>query len=335
MVSNMGLVTILKEKYCFVADNGSALWWGDGYLDQEESGTFTHLSAEEDKLYFLYDQSAFFYDSASEEYNEVSFLNQLFEGRLECLLLTKDYYIVCCQNEDNDLNTVYRVSRADGKSIPCCQVSTSNKFTISNDGWLYYVAQEDNVSGIYRMRLDTLERAENRLIYMTGDNKEKFSFCCPVIKGEYLYCINYDTADLHNYKIVRMPRESGYDKDCPVWYVGAELQRNVEGWNDLYDGSGFALNVNRDKEEFYLTCMDSESGIPYLYQITGNEDGTIELKLTTEGAFTSSLSYYKNGNYRIWYMLFGKDENGAVNTGGDTDLYYREFDPDGNNVTNQ
>lgn len=330
---NLGLRILWREKDCFVTDSGHAVWWNDDYLFQEEEGTFSHLSAEGDKLFFLYDKIAFVWDGSSEELNGIDYLNDLYAGKIECLMVTKDYYVVCCA--DTDANSIYRVSRTDGESKLCCKVKSNNKFTLSSDGWIYYVASEDNISGIYRKRLDTLERDENRLIYMVSE-QENYSFCSPVIVGNYLYCINYNADDPYEYSIIRMPKDTGYNSDCPVWTISEELNIGVNGGRDWCDSTGgFLLNVNETNQEIYLNCFQSEDGMPYLYRMKGYEDGTYNIELMYKGAFCPNMSYFENGDYNVFYFQCETNEDGNINLDGDFTLYYSKYNAEGSNITPQ
>ena len=114
-----------------------------------------------------------------------------------------DYYVIYC----DDLN-VYRVSKADGESKVCCTVEDSFRFTLSDNGWIYYVEPNaDGQSTIRRKRLDTLEEGGHSI----HNSDTNCQFLSPNIVGDYLYVCSWNQTSAYACNIVRFSKEINID----------------------------------------------------------------------------------------------------------------------------
>lgn len=307
----------------FIEDAGHSLRVSSkqDYIFEDEEGTFSDLSFTDGMLFFLFEGFAFALDPETEEPYDISELNDYFGESIQRLLLTEDFYVVCCRNGDSS-STVYRVLRANGEIEECCTIRDVSCFTLSDDGWLYYALRgDDGVSGVYRMRLDTLEENENLVVH----NNIDYTFCNLIVADSSLYLLVYNEATLEDYGIARISREEGYADDSPIWEISQELGAPIrEG------GAGFNVNWNNDIIYFYAYMPDGGNGdIPNLYEIKGHEDGAFEMKQISQNSYNPTILYNNDDNdgYQLNYFHLGEDNDSYK-------VYYRNYDKDGNQIKN-
>lgn len=313
---NLGIRTSADgEAYILEDDAHSLLRLSDKqYLAQNESGLFSNLVLDNGRLLCLYEGSAFYYDDQNQQFQFVPELKDSFAQSIQSFLLTQDYYVVCCLNNEGT-STVYRVTRSTGQVAACCTIPGASCFTLSNDGWLYYSAKDaDDLSHIYRMWLDTLQNANSYLVAM--DSNTNAIFCNLTVVGDYLYYGQYDEVK-GTCIISRMNRESGYDKTDPDWVISNKLDI------DLNSGCGFG--VFPKNHIIYFFAVPSGSDAPNLYEIRGNDDGTFDTQLVSENSCLPNLFFLDGGNYKVCYLH--KDADSGL-----YQVYSKTFDAEGNQI---
>ena len=145
---NGGTCSIFNDKKIFITDDSHSIKVqgedGPYIFDHLLTGSdyFSGLSVVDDNLYFLVHQGGGGYAGVYNLANmngEEEFVPglDLFQGRIQRLLITEDYYVIRVNSPD----AVYRVSRTDGESVKCCEPlplgDDGGGFTMSSDGWLY------------------------------------------------------------------------------------------------------------------------------------------------------------------------------------------------------
>lgn len=287
----------------------------------ENASAIHSLSFVDGRLYFLANGSAYVYEPETGAINGVQELNGRFSGSISRLMLTKDFYVVCCQNTDGTA-TVYRMLRTNGEAAACCTISGNDRFTMSDDGWIYYISRENNLSYVRRMRLDTLEVSSNPLVYLTSP---EYEYCNPIVAGDYLYLFYYDATTLSTYGISRIDRERGYIEDGvnPEWLISSELNTPIAA-----NGFGFNVNYKNHIIYFYVFTPTDDGGYsPYLYKLDGYENGNFHTEMISPNSYDPNFAYYSDGSYQMYFWHTEPDTNGCI-------LYYMSFDKDGNQIKN-
>lgn len=287
----------------------------------ENVSSIHSLSLVDGRLYFLANGSAYVYEPKTGAINEVQELSGRFSGSISRLMLTKDFYVICCQNTDGTA-TVYRILRAGGEAAACCTISSNNCFTMSDDGWIYYISRENNLSCVRRMRLDTLEISSSELVHLISP---EYEYCNPIVAGDYLYLFYYDAATLSTYAISRIDRERGYIEDGvnPAWLISSELNTPL-----LANGFGFNVNHKNHIIYFYVfTLTDDGVYIPYLYKLDGYENGNFHTEMIIQNSYDPNITYSADGSYQLHFWHMEPDDETYY-------LYYQSFDKDGNQIEN-
>ncbi len=304
-----------------IQDDGYSVWDIENkkYIF-EDDGHNSDLSFVDGMLHFLHDNRAYAYNAKEDQLYRITYLNDKFEGKIYRLMLTEDFYIICCLNNAGSY-TVYRVLRSNGEMKECCTIPDYNCFTLSDDGWIYYVSKlEDQTSSVFRMRLDTLEQDSATLLHAQGSD---YTFCNLIVAGDYLYAFHYDTATFKNYNIIRINRHSYYVDSDPIWRISTELNLPVSE-------NGFGFNVNQNNHIIYLyatTISDDGEYTPNLYTVEGRSDGTFEITRISQNSGIPNILYNSDGTYRLYYLHAEEDDE----TYG---LYYRNYDAEGIYIKN-
>ncbi len=316
----------------YITDNYKALVSFDAssgtreYIYQDQKNAFSDLSAQDGKLYFLYGNAAYVYDLEVKDSESIDVLNDSYSGHIKSLYVLQDYYVIYC----DDLN-VYRVSKADGESKVCCTVEDSFRFTLSDNGWIYYVEPNaDGQSTIRRKRLDTLEEGGHSI----HNSDTNCQFLSPNIVGDYLYVCSWNQTSAYACNIVRFSKEINIDDGYVEWNAGSALKdMNIE------DGESYGtfLNVYPYNGDMYFgvgvthtddTGFDAST---YFFQIKGNEDGTFTPVFLNQNLYGPCILSYKSGAYDVFFTYVTADENGNLNS----ELVYWNLDADGNLKSNE
>lgn len=304
-----------------IQDDGFSLWDIENkkYIF-ENDGLTTDLSFVDGMVFFLHEQSAYAYDSKAEQLYNLTYLNDPFGGSIYRFMMTKDFYIVCCANNDGTY-TVYRVLRANGETKECCTIPNYRGFTLSDDGWIYYATKlKDKTTSIFRMRLDTLEKDSATLIHTKDPD---YTFSNLIVAGDYLYACYFDAAASKSYNIIRINRNSIYLSSDPIWKISSEM--------DTISASGeFGFNVNKNNQMIYFyasTPSDNGDYIPNLYSMKGYDDGTFDINRISQNSGLPNIMYFNDGTYRVYYLHAEEDDE---NYG----LYYRNYDAEGTYIKN-
>ncbi|MCI8400899.1 MAG: protein kinase [Lachnospiraceae bacterium] len=328
---NGGICAVYNGKKLYLADNSESVkitedndrpYIFDHVYNSPKDSYLSGLSVVGDTLYFLSRlegrSSAGMYDLTNPGEEGLSLVPGLddFQGYIQRLLVLKDYYVILSSYD----NAVYRVSRTTGESVKCCTVWSVGRydsgFTLSKDGWLYYVQQD----GIYCMRIDTLEAGPN-LVPTEGTG---LTLSSPIVVGDYIYYLAYLNDDFREYGIIRSNRWQGIGEADPVWPLSQELGLAME--------PGFtSFNVNQNNHDIYFYTRDTGNAAPHLYQIKGYEDGTFDYMSIAEDAYAATLFYNNdNGSYSLLYLRGIADEAGNIVYQTRT----KSFDADGNPIEN-
>lgn len=315
-IMNGGHTVAMDGEEIYIAGMKHSIQGTDGKeIRKRDEGLCEDLSldAADRKLYYLCDSQAYFYDLAGEagNYSPLNELNAYFGGNIKHLLLTENYYVVCCINGDNT-QTIYRVSRIDGERVECCTVENSNDFTLSDDGWIYYICRNDaGCSDIYRMRLDTLERDSRKY----NNNDPDLVLCNPIVIDNFLYFFAYRPSDPSYGRIVRYSKRLGMDWSPIVWNIGSKLNIRTDldagfqgapyspkfyGFNTM-----FGFNVNRENHDIFFYIGDDENdNWPDLYQMKGYDDRSFDIEKISENVLQPCFTYYEDGSYDVYYYQY-------------------------------
>lgn len=311
--------------YYWVAHDGHSIYseYENKYIFKNEEGFFSDFSVDGESLYFRYDNMLLLYNSKTHSAEEIPYLSD-FNGSAVRLFLTKDYYVVGNLNSDYTV-TVYLVSRDNGQIFECCTALGSNMFTISNDGYLYYIGRENDVASdcmaIYRLNMSTLQ-LEKQLVYTTNSD---LRIQCPVVAGDYLYAVSYSDSDKSVYSIIRIDRFNGYvDGTYPLcmWNVSTETNQIFLARVFLY------LNVHEKTHDMYFSLSTASSDTPYcLYKIKGYDDGSFDLDPLSERSYGPNIIYNKDGSFQLNYMSYDEKNDAYM-------LHYRDYDKKGKPIKN-
>ncbi len=295
-IMNGGHTATLKGEKYLISNTGYTLEGPDGKnLYERDQGRYADLSLVEadGRLYYLYDRRAYFYELTGEAGNRhsLSEINDYYGG-IDHLFLTEDYYVISCTNSDGTA-TIYCISRTDGGRFECFTVEDGNGFTLSDDGWIYYT--ERDTSGypwMYHMRLDTLEKAKGGFYW---DDSDK-AFCNPIVAGDFLYFLVYDTEDSSDCQIIRLNRDLTVHE--PIrWDIGSDLDIRT----DLQE---FGFNVNKENHDIYFYFRDDEDDpYPDLYRVKGREDGSFDVSSVSQYARQPCFTYKENGDYEVNFYV--------------------------------
>lgn len=307
-----------------IVHEGHALQYHDldsesyAYVYEDEEGVFSGLSATDGRLYFLYEGAAYVHEVETGALETVSVLEG-FSGILKLFVLD-DYFVIYCADKN-----VYRVSRADGESVVCCTVESENKFTLSDDGWIYYVDRNaDDLATIWRKRLDTMEEGENSIC--VNAEKPYMDLCNPIVLDDYLYLCIFDASNIYNCSMLRCSRDLSLENEHLEWMIGSTLNEAVKGYHDSYD---YYFNIDNRNRAIYFGINGNQGdgkGTSYFFQIKGKEDGTFDHLFLTQDAYSPNILYFENGNYDVFYRKKNTDENGNATT----EVMVVTHDADGN-----
>ncbi len=285
----------------------------------EDNYALSNLTFVDGLLYFVVDGYILFYNPTDGKLYELE-IDSFLSGSVLSLLMTRDFCVVCCQNSDGTA-TVYRMSRTSGEYETCFTVKDEKCFTLSDDGWLYYTCKdEEGVSKIYSMRLDTLEPGPSSLVRL---NNTEYSVCNLIVVDNYLYYSTYNQVNFQNYYIRRLDREVGYRDTDPVWKISAEL-------NEPTREDGFGFNINKDNHFIYFyayTSVDGTDYTPNLYAVKGYENSTFDIERISKNSHSPSILYNSDGTYRLNYLHHEEDDNGYG-------VYYRDYNIEGIKIEN-
>lgn len=340
-LTNYGIFTIYDSVKYSVENDGRSI-----YSAKEKTYIYTcdgseriwNLMGVDGKLYFLtgsmfmeakilgsgyWGGRLFAYDLETGETEQMDSLGD-YVPMLQ-VLITDDYYFISSRSKSGE--DLVRLPRENPNTASEYRFGTTddrlgfgNTFTLSNDGWLYYTGRgEENEPGVYRVPGDAREGdGSQRLVYSSTG----CPFGNPIVVDDYLYVSSYNPAN-SSYSILRMDREAGYDKDTSVvWKISNQLDYEIP--KDV-----FGFTINRKTHEIYLYAgYENENGTGgiRLYRMTGQEDGTFELKLIYGNGFLPNLSYFQNGDYQIDFFSVFPDEEEQIRH------YYFRFDSEGNQV---
>lgn len=238
----------------YVTNNARALWCEDSearcLIDESGNGSedyIVSLSAADGGVYFVYGGSAYYYKPDDGKVYTVSALSA-YEGSIDAMYVTEKYHVIYNSSDGG----VYRVTKADGKSVKCCTVSEAEEFTVSGDGWLYYTGTTENgFSCINRMSLDTLQRRDSEGIYFKDTN---YIFSHPVITDDYLYISDYDKSSDSRFRqscqkthaIRRSYRKRYWEYRCPPASAPeGRMSRPHVSWPYINEGNLHTENKNK------------------------------------------------------------------------------------------
>lgn len=322
-IMNGGITTVINGVEYYISEGGHCVKKSEDDTNvltaMEVEETFSNLTAADGRLYFLYGEYAYSYDPTKEEdedsVEEILSLNNPYGGRIQRLLLTKDYYVICCRNNDGG-GTVYCVSRASGESRECCTVDNEKCFTLSADGWIYYMSRKNDQAYVYRMELGTWE--QDKSFY---NENSHIVYCNPLLKDGYFYFGIYSTKAASVCTIGRMPVDLTVD-DAVYWQIGSK----IEVCSSAYE---IGFNMDAKSQSIYLNAAEKETDtLPRLYQIKMHDDGEFDYQLINTEAYNPCFLYYKSGNYDVEYFHRVINEDGTESM----ELYYNRFDENGNKI---
>lgn len=294
---NMGHWATMDGVDYYFSDDYSTLYAASKGKSEEilskRADSFYQLSAVDGKLYYLCDYYAYTYDIADEDEEEISVLED-FGGNIWRLYVTKKYFVIWCSD-----GYVYRVTRSGGKSEQCCSVSYGNEFTLSDDGWIYYITKsEEGYPFIKRMRLDTLEVQDDGINF-TDVN---YVFANPLVLDGYLYVLCFDTTGNGGRSIYRFSDDLNIDsKEYVEWKIEeADLQKmDADGYN-------YAFNINMENKEIYFcetALIEGSVSDSNTYRLKANERGRIEeFDLVAEGGYRPHILYYPDNGIDLNYQ---------------------------------
>ena len=244
-------------------------------------------------------------------FRSVPYLTEEFKNQVARLFLTKDYYVIARKNGDKNV-TVCAVSRSNGQTFEIVTLDDKNMFTISNDGWIYYI--NSSGSKIYRSKLTS---GTGEALVKSSELACKF----PVVAEDYLYFFAYDKSDKSNYNIIRIDRNTGSQDSIVGWNICS--QTNLK----LVSPDAIGINVNYKTHEIFFYLAETESSNSSLFKIKPYADGTFECEQLTKNSYAPNILYYKDGSYELNYLSWDYDRSGYK-------LVYRSYDKDGNQIKN-
>lgn len=259
----------------------------------KSSDSLYHLSAVDGKLYYVYKESAYTYDLADEKEKEISALED-FGGNIWRMYVTKKYFVIWCRD-----GYVYRVSKTGGTSERCCSLSYGNEFTLSDDGWIYYITRSDEgYPFIKRMRLDTLEEQDDGINFTDAN----YVFANPIVVDGYLYVLCFDTTGNGGRSIYRFSDDLDIErKDYVEWKIDESdlLKMDADSYN-------YAFNINLENKDIYFcetALIDGSVSDSNIYRLKLNERGRIdEFDLVAEGGYRPHILYYADNGIDLIYQ---------------------------------
>lgn len=313
-IMNDGLIAVDSGKLAYwLSDNNGSLYSAlEGrYLTQYDGMKHFDMSADGGKLYYRRGYTVYAYNPKTQEVEDVPYLTEEFKNQVTRLFLTKDYYVIAKKNSDKNV-IVCAVSRSDGQTFEIVTLDDKNMFTISNDGWIYYI--NSSGSKIYRSKLTS---GTGEALVKSSELACKF----PVVAEDYLYFFAYDKSDKSNYNIIRIDRNTGSQDSIVGWNISS--QTNLK----LVSPDAIGINVNYKTQDIFFYLAETESSNSSLFKIKPYADGTFECEQLTKNSYAPNILYYKDGSYELNYLSWDYDRSGYK-------LVYRSYDKDGNQIKN-
>lgn len=294
---NYGYCATMDGVDYYISDDDSTLYAVSKGKSEEIAGgkenSLYFLSAEDGKLYYLYQQSAYTYDIADGKEKEISVLKD-FSGNILRLYLTKDYYVIWCTDYG-----VYRVPRARGTSDKCCSVNYGNEFTLSDDGWIYYITSStEGYPFLKRVNLDTLEEQDDGINF-TDTN---YAFANPLVVDDFVYVLCFDITNSANLSLWRFRDDLDISgNDYVEWKIDESDFESING-NSIV----CSFNINKVNQDIYFSRTGYSDGSitdSDLYRLRLNERGKInDFTLVAEGAYRPHILYYEDDGIELLYQ---------------------------------
>ena len=316
---------IMNSGLIVTDDDGNAYWINDSghavyselegdYIFESEDEYYQNLVIGDGKLFIWGEadgeNAVLAYNPETQDLEEVPFVSADYYSQIARLFLTQDYYVIGRQNAD-DTVTVCLVSRSDGQTFECCTVQNEDMFTISNDGWLYYI---DDSMVIHRMNMYTLTEEEG---LAHSNSPEETKFTIPMVAGEYLYFFVYFESDRTAYYFYRIDRNT--PTDLEYWNISSEVGLELSSPGLVW------ININETNQDIFFGMVDEGTSLSYLFQIKVNADGTFTADKFSENSYAPNILYYPDGSYELNYFSWNSERECYR-------LYYRKYDADGNYI---
>ena len=261
-------------------------------LFTSENGVFSNLSMIDNDLFFLFDNSAYVYNTSSNAENAIPELEK-YSGYIICLYVSDDYYFISAAIDDD--YRLYRVSRKNGEEEQSISIRNGYTITFLNDSLYYYVFSDtDSSCDIYRVSATDFNDVRGQYHYQ---NEWVFDM---VADDNYIYAL------CDNGEKTIIDKLSG---DLTILYDCF----NITDICKKYGGYDYGTsNLNVIDDNLFLSILpfnedDTNYGKPGLYHIWYNEDRKLmDQEISPLGSGTWGGCVIKgNGYYEIDYYIQG------------------------------